>query len=146
VISVLSTKKINSFFMVVFLTIFLFLPATTYSLPSEATQNDRTGITYECGDGQTAGECDFNDLLGAVKRVVDYAVGITLAFSVIVIAYVGGEYIVYADNPSKRSAANDRLVKVLKGMAFIMTAWLIVTLITNSLLKENIIRDVVPLR
>ncbi len=132
--------------MVVFLTIFLFLPVITYSAPSEATQNDRTGITYECGDGQTAGECDFNDLLGAVKRVVDYAVGITLAFSVIVIAYVGGEYIVYADNPSKRSAANDRLVKVLKGMAFIMTAWLIVTLITNSLLKENIIRDVVPLR
>lgn len=147
-ISALNIKKTSSLIATVFLFVFWFLPALTYSAPSPATNStgkDGTGITYECGEGKTAGECDFNDLLNAVNRVVDYAVGITLAFSVVVIAYVGGEYIVYADNPSKRSGANQRLVKVLKGMAFILAAWLIVTLITNSLLKDDI-KNVVPLK
>ncbi len=91
-----------------------------------------SGIISECANAK-AGECTFADLISAVQVVVNWGIAFAIGFSVIVIAYSGFDYMRYADNPGKRSAANGRLIKVAIGMFFIFTAWIIVTMITKAL-------------
>ncbi len=107
-----------------------------------------TGITYECKeiiDGKEVyGNCNFDDLIKATKRVTDFAAKFTLMFSVIVIAWAGFIYLKSGGSSSERDKANKMLLSVAKGIAFILAAWLIVTLITNSLLDKSV-SDLVPL-
>jgi hypothetical protein len=127
-------KKISAFTGMIFLMTLLFLPVFTYSAPSTDTANKKTGITYECMDSKgVIGNCDFNDVLSAFKKVADFAAEITLSLSVIVIAWAGFKYMSSGGNPGERTKANQMLVKVAKGIAFILAAWLIVTLIMNAL-------------
>ncbi len=95
------------------------------------TSGTDTGIAYECSP---PGECTFNDLLEAIKRVTKWGSLFALGFSVIVIAWAGFNYMISGSNPGKRSEANSMLQKVVIGIAFILLAWLIVTLITNALI------------
>jgi preprotein translocase subunit YajC len=141
-------KKISSFIAIVFLFTILSVPAFVYTAPSPATSStgsEGTGITYECGEGLTAGECTFDDLIKAVKRVVDFMVVITLSLSVVVIAYAGFRYMMYSDNAGKRAETTKMFYSVAKGIVVILAAWLIVTLITNTLLTEEV-KNVVPLQ
>ncbi|MFA5888992.1 MAG: pilin [Candidatus Paceibacterota bacterium] len=125
-------KKISAFVWVIFLFTLIVLPVFTYSAPSESTAGN-TGLTYDCGDGPTAGNCDFNDLMAAVKNVVNKGTIITLSLSVIVIAWAGFKYMTSGDNPGERKKANEMLLKVVYGIAFIIAAWLIVSLILRGL-------------
>lgn len=133
-------KKLSA---TVFFFSLVFLPIFAKAVPSERTKANETGFTYECGDnnkdGNTAGNCTFEDLVAATRKVVNWGVTFALAFSVVVIAVVGGRYMVYATNSSKRQETNAMLFKVLKGIVFILAAWLIVTLITNALLGKAIL-------
>ncbi len=109
------------------------------------------GITYECApkvaldtagnpikdkDGNTImkyGECTFEDLVEAVKYVVNWASAFAISFSVVVIVYAGANYMMSGDNPGKRKQANQMLQKVAIGIALIVAAWVIVKLITSAL-------------
>lgn len=91
-----------------------------------------TGIVYVCVSG-APGECDFNDLIMAVTSVVNWATIFAIQFSVIVIAYAGFKYMISGDKPAERSAANAMMLKVVKGMALILLAWVIVRLILSAL-------------
>ena len=95
----------------------------------------QTGITYDCSleTGSRPGECTFQDLIIATRRVINWGTLFALAFSVVVIAVAGGRYMISGDNAGERTKANNMLLSVVKGIAFILTAWLIVTLITNAL-------------
>ena len=135
-----SIKNISAFVMMVFFFVLVFLPVFTYSAISPQTQAGNTGLTYECGDGPTAGNCDFADLMVAVKNVVNKGTLIALSLSVIAIVYAGFNYMISGDNPSKRGEANKTLMNVVKGIAFILAAWLIVTLITSALLRTGVIQ------
>ncbi len=103
------------------------------------------GIVYECNHpNKPVGECDFNDLILAVKKVVNWLIVFTLEFSVVIIAYAGFNYMVSGDNPGKRTEANKMLTKVVIGIFFVLAAWLIVTLIANVLL-DPAFRSAVPI-
>ncbi len=136
-------KKLSA---TIFLCTLFFLPIFTKGAEAPLpTDSKGTGITYECGsegtDGKIVyGNCNFNDLVAATKRVTDWGAKFALAFSVVVIAVVGGRYMFYADNANERKKTHEMLWKVLIGIAVILAAWLIVTLITGSLLKPNIVR------
>ena len=107
----------------------------------------KTGFAYDCANergDKDYGECTFNDLLLATDRVVTFGRNLALSFSVIVIAYAGYKYMVSGDKASEREDANKMFVKVGKGILLILGAWLIVHLITTSLLKPEFL-DVVPL-
>lgn len=117
---------------------FLMIPAFAYSLESLPQDGRGTGITYECKDAKgVIGNCDFQDLLAAVKKVVNFAVGFTLFFSVVVIAFAGFKYMTSGDNASKRTEANKMLLSVAKGIVFILAAWLIVSLILRALQVDS---------
>lgn len=143
-ISKINIKRVSAFTVLLFLFTTMFLPVFVYSAPSPATDAGNTGITYECGDGVTAGECTFDDLLRAVNNVVDFMIKITLALSVVVIAYAGFRYMMYADNPGERAKTTKMFYSVAKGIFVILAAWLIVNLITNALLTDEV-KNTIPL-
>ena len=108
------------------------VPVLTHSAE---TAGGGTGITYECGEvaAGTSGNCDFNDLIIAIQRVTNYGAEFALLFSVVVIAVAGAKYMTSGENAGERTKANKMLISVVKGIALILAAWLIVTLITNAL-------------
>ena len=146
-------KKIGTF---LFIFSFIVLPVFAYaqgtlpnnpSQPSGPTQtggttsqnSGNTGITYVCNHGVgKEGECDFNDVILAVQKVLKFARDFALFFSVIVIIIAGFKYMMSGDNPGERSKANEMFRKVAIGIFFVMAAWLIVTLITNALLLPGV--------
>jgi hypothetical protein len=99
------------------------------------------GIVYECNP---PGDCTYGDLIAAVKRAIDWMIIFTLEFSVVIIAYAGFNYMISGDNPGKRAEANKMLTKVAIGIFLVLAAWLIVTLIANTLLSTSV-RGAVPL-
>jgi hypothetical protein len=132
---VFDIKKILSFLAVLFLLIMpLFVDAAN---PSAATDAKQTGITYECGDGVTAGDCDFQDLVLATNKVVKFGTTLAVSLSVVVLAWAGFNYMISGDNPGKRTEANKMLKKVLIGIAVMLSAYLIVDLITKALLNSS---------
>ncbi|MEQ1561226.1 MAG: hypothetical protein ABL899_00720 [Nitrospira sp.] len=105
--------------------------------PSKTGTGEISGITYQCVktvDGQKVyGDCGFNDLVEATNFVVRWGTGFALAFSFIVIAYAGFKYMISGGSTGELQKAKDILVKVAKGIGYILAAWLIVTLILNGL-------------
>lgn len=81
----------------------------------------------------------FEQLLIAVKSVINFAVKFVLMFTVVIIAWAGWLYMSSGGNSGKRQEANKMFVNVGWGIFYIMAAWLIVTLITNALLKDEFI-------
>lgn len=110
-------------------------PADT-STPSNG-QGITKGITYICNRG-APGECTFQDVIEAIKHLVNWGITFALSFSVIIIAYAGYLYMISGDSPGERTKANKMFVSVGKGIFFALGAWLIVTLITGALLNGNI--------
>lgn len=121
------------------------LPVFVSAQPQGPAQVQNTGIVYDCQNehanlASRPGECTFQDVLNAIKKVIDWATVFTLAFSVVVIAVAGGRLMISGDNAGERTKAREMLRKVAIGIIFILAAWLIVTLITNALLNSNIIK------
>ncbi|MFZ2522468.1 MAG: hypothetical protein WAZ10_04085 [Minisyncoccia bacterium] len=96
-------------------------------------------FVYECpGVGGIAGECTFDDLIRAVRRVTNEGTKFALGFSVIVIAWAGFRFMMGGESASERAKAAGMLLKVVQGIAIIIIAWVLVRLITTALLDDNI--------
>ncbi len=138
--SMFLNRKIFSFFLLIIPTLFLFvLPFTIHA--QAAGSGGKTGIVWECTGGSTgrAGDCDFyKDLIPEVINIVNFGTVTALLFTVIVIAFAGWKYMISGPNPGKRSEANQTLLKCAIGIAVILGAWLIVHLITSTLLNSSI--------
>ena len=100
--------------------------------------NQNTGITYECTRG-APGECKFEDLVLATIRVVNFGTVFALMFTVVVIAFAGWKYMISGGVPAKRQEANKTLLNAAIGIVIILAAWLIVRLITSTLLNIPVI-------
>lgn len=152
---------------VLFLSFMILLPVFSFAqsgnpIPTPAGVDitgggGKTGITYECrrdnpnanpNDNNTKyiyGDCGYDDLIRAVQKFFDVVIPLALGFSVVVIAWVGFNYMISGTNPGKRKEANQMLQKVAIGIFFMLAAWLIVTLIANSLLSVSV-NSLVPLK
>ncbi len=112
-----------------------------------------TGLTYDCalnasGSGAVQnsnawGNCDYYDLLAAVKKIVNVGTIFGLAFSVVVIAYAGFLYLTSGGSAANRTRANGMFVSVGWGILFVLSAWMIVNLITSTLLTTGA-REAIP--
>ncbi|KND52084.1 MAG: hypothetical protein AB198_00720 [Parcubacteria bacterium C7867-003] len=114
-----------------------------------SSQPTNTGITYECSSvnatGQTVyGDCQYVDLLKAVKKVINWMIIFTLQFSVVVIAWAGFNFMTSGDSASKRTEAKEMLRKVALGIFWVLAAWVVVNLIANTLLTQAV-KGVVPI-
>jgi len=125
--------------------VFLFFAFAPMAVLAQAKEEGHMfGISYTCtgtatdANGEnphTTYDCEtFGSLISAIKNITNFAVVyIALPFSVIVIIYVGAEYMMYSDNPGKRSEATKRFEKVAWGIFWVLAAWLIVNLIMTTL-------------
>lgn len=139
------TKAIdlNKFFSTILLFIFTFLlfsfPVFAFAQEESSTTKGKGGLIYECaGIGGRPGECTWQDLIAAIQKAVDWGAVLAISLSVVVIAYAGFIYMTSGGSPSERTKANKMFQKVGIGIFAIMCAWLIVNLITSSLLKDSL--------
>ncbi len=156
-----STKKFLAtgfVFIMFFSFLWLFAPRFAFANPSGAN----TGAAYECAptpdvdsNGNPVydstgkqimlyGNCGFNDLIAAVENVVNYAVTIALAFSVVVLAVAGWKYMTSGGDPTKISKAHKMFGKVLWGIFWVLAAWLIVNLVVTTLVNTVDVNSGVP--
>ena len=126
------------FLCFIFGIVFFSLPLRAHAQQQDTTGGgSSTGITYVC-QHTYPGDCTFSDLVYAVQKVMKWAVGFALMISVIVIIMAGFKYLMSGGSASERTKANEMLIKVVKGIVFILAAWLIVTLITNTILSKTV--------
>lgn len=92
----------------------------------------RAQIVYVCASS-VAGECTFDDLIRAVQKLTNWGSLFAIQFSVVVLAWAGFKYMISGDNAGERKEANKLIMNVLKGIALIICAWLIVNLIIKGL-------------
>lgn len=125
--------------------------ALAQSTSSNCPASGPCGLIYKCparpnfpGGPLVEGNCNFNDVVLAVKNFLDKIIILTLGFTVIVIAVAGYHYMISGANPGERAKANKMLMSVAIGIFFILAAWLIVTLIANTLLTQAV-KDVTPI-
>ena len=139
-------KKIYALSNIFLLLVLFILPVFIYAEgENNPPAKTNTGITYDCANenpGKKPGDCTFSDLVSATKRVAKYMAELALTFSVIVIAWASGKYLISGDNAGQRTDANKMLLSVAKGIVFILAAWLIVNLITTALLDSTIRKDI----
>jgi hypothetical protein len=125
-------KNIGRGFLTASFFLFVFLPINT-TFAQEITGH-MSGITFVCTNGTTDVPCEgFNLLIQAIQGIAKFAVGIALAFSVVVIAYAGARYIIYSDSEGERKKATEMFEKVAIGIFWILAAWLVINLIMTAL-------------
>ncbi|MBU1046467.1 pilin [Patescibacteria group bacterium] len=90
------------------------------------------GIVPDCGNVYV---CNFCDLVILVNNIINFIIYISVPVSAIMFTYAGFLYL--SGNPGKIKQAHGIFKNVGLGLILILGAWLIVNLITSSLLKAD---------
>lgn len=106
--------------------------------PTQGTVTFQSGIVTGCQQSGKEVPCDsFFQLIQAVKNVINTVVALALAFSVVIIAWAGWQYMTSGGEPAKRTKANAMFEKVAWGIGWVLAAWLIVNLIVTALVDPS---------
>lgn len=101
------------------------------------------GPFVPCGDFvNNQKECGYQDLLIMVNKIINWIIIISVPVAAGVFAWAGILYMT-TGIADKKSDAKAMLWKVFWGFVVILSAWIIVNTITNTLLKPNF-KDAVP--
>ncbi len=130
--------KYTKTFLIVLLTFSFIFPLFTYA---QNSATEKSSIIPECGVNQ---ECGYYDLMKLVNNIINWIIKISIPVSTGVLAWAGFIYLTTAISDQK-SYAKDMIRKVLIGFAIILSAWIVVTTITNTLLKEEF-KEAVPVQ
>jgi hypothetical protein len=115
----MNTRKIKNFLFL----IILLIPVITFA----QDQGPFVPCTNNCG---------YADLLKLVNNIINWIIMISAPVAAGVFAWAG---IVYMTTgvADRKSEAKGMLVKVFTGFVIILSAWIIVTTITNTLLSKS---------
>ena len=86
-----------------------------------------------CGGPAPEKPCDFDFLVEMAQNIIRFLIIIGGSLGAVSFAYAGWLYLTSGGNPGKVTAAKDIFIKVIIGFIFMIAAWLIVTLIVNTL-------------
>lgn len=86
-------------------------------------------------------DCDFDDLLTLVDNIIEWIILISVPVAAGVIAWAGILYMT-TGVASTKEKAKGIIQKVLIGFVAILSAWIIVTTIINSLLRDSFRDDI----
>jgi len=90
--------------------------------------------------GDSPGEqCGFNHLLGLTINIIRLLINLSLALATIAFVWAGFLLVTSGGNVSKKEEAKAIFAKVFTGFLIVLSAWLIVWTITNTLLKSDYI-------
>ncbi len=82
-------------------------------------------------------ECGFPDVIREINLLTTTAFKLSVPFTIFAIAWAGIKILLAQGNPGKITEAKTMMGKVLIGFIFILTGWLIVYTISNSLLLQS---------
>ena len=86
-------------------------------------------------------DCDYGKLIELAKNIINYLILFTIPLAAIAFAWAGFTFITAAGNESKISKAKEIFWKVSWGFIIVLTAWMIVYLITQALLSDTYVND-----
>lgn len=97
----------------------------------------------QCGNpGEPA--CDFNQLVGMAQRIINILMFVFAApIATVLFAWAGFLYVTASADPSQVGKAKGIFMHVLTGLIIALGAWLIVNLITTTLLKGSPTADTI---
>jgi hypothetical protein len=82
-------------------------------------------------------DCTFNDFMHLIKNVIDFLIILSIPMATIAFAWAGFLILTSGGNSGKIEQGKEIFWKVLIGFIFVLSAWLIVSLITTALLDEE---------
>lgn len=82
-------------------------------------------------------DCDFADFVTLIKLLINTLIVLSTFLATAVFAYSGFKLLTSQGNEGAMSDAKAMIGKVIKGYVVILSAWLIVYTITNTLLKPG---------
>lgn len=85
--------------------------------------------------------CDFEKLVQLGRNIMNFLILLSIPIATIAFAWAGILMLTARGNESQVSKAKEIFTKVLIGFLFVLTAWLIVQLITGALLKKGTYED-----
>lgn len=109
------------------------VPSCGYFINSDLKDAAGNTITDSAGNPVKGKVCGFSDLITLVQKVIEYIFILTVPITAIVFAYAGYLFLTSGENSNKRKDAKNAMIKVVIGIAVVMSAWLIVTLIVTTL-------------
>ena len=83
-----------------------------------------------------ATKCDFNQLVILANNIISAFIYLAVLVAVAMFAYAGWLYLTSAGDTSKMKSAHTIFTNAAVGFLFILTAWLIVTLILSALASK----------
>lgn len=107
---------------------------------AQNTPQDPSGNLIPCGYRDDTGkinECDFEDFMELIRRVINFLIVISVPLAAVSFAYAGFLYITAQGSPGQISKAHGIFKKTLIGFIFVLGAWLIVYTIINALLDTT---------
>lgn len=107
------------------------------------TATDKTGFQIVSCTGVVDAnhpgvECDYNQLIFTVQRIINFAIYIITPIIIVMLIYTGFKYM-FANGDVNVVADAKRMFKpIFIGMFFILAAWLIVHTLLDKLLADNV--------
>ncbi|MFZ2038642.1 MAG: hypothetical protein WAV11_01750 [Minisyncoccia bacterium] len=102
---------------------------------SDTSPRPSTGLV-PCG-GPNQAPCEFKDLFILVNLLMNYALWLVTVVLVGVIAYAGYKYIMSRGNPAEVKKTNQMFWLIVKGLVWMLCAWLLVYTISNTFLNPG---------
>lgn len=131
-------KKIKNFIPVLFF-ILILIPI----FANAANIVPCGGWNYDSNGNRTTKQdpCGFDDLLKLVNNIINWIILISVPVAAGVFAWAGLKYMT-TSVVEQKSEAKTMITKTLIGFVAILSAWIIVTTITNALLNSDFIKEV----
>jgi len=136
------TSKVKKFFLfglamfVVAITLFA-IPTTSRAIEGDPASDPDFQLVSNSDCGQVVegnlDECDWNDFLQLMSRIMKYIIFISASISVLMFAYAGFLYLTAFGEMGKVEQAHKIFSTTITGVIIIMLAWLIVATILKGL-------------
>lgn len=112
----------------------LFSPLFVFAAPFDF---NLSGPLVPC-QGASSSPCNFNALVALVGNIIDWLLAFGAFIAAFMFAYAGILYITAAGNETQIARATSIFKNVFWGFIFALGAWLVVELITSTLLREEL--------
>lgn len=117
--------------------IFYLLSSVTFAQTPENTRDFLPLVT--CGVGEDAKPCKICDIWVLANRVVNFILFLAAPILTIVLIASGFIYLTSGGNPKKTEQAKSLLTSAIFGIIISLAAWLIVSTILKTLVKEELV-------
>lgn len=87
--------------------------------------------------GCEGADCEFSDLVAFGQNIIGWLLRIAIPIATILFAYAGFLYLTSAEKPGQRDTAKKIFGSVFVGLVIALAAWIIVSFITNLLIKPT---------